>query len=502
MINIGNSRELFFDDYLLDTEKTTAERRLHRPIRKGEIFKLDMPWEGNVCGYFSVFLAEGKYRMYYRATQSGRRERYICYAESDDGISWVRPNLGIVEINGSKDNNVLMDLEMLFEMGFKTFDNLSVFYDENPECPSDRKYKMLCMYCGNGALLSLVSEDGIHFRKDEIITRDGEFDSQNLAFWSKYYGKYFCYYRGEHEPKENVRTMDKSYTDKVAKELLDPEKMLLREPGNGDFAFMRDIRVIESPDYKNWSSQKLINYTGEDLQPYTSGIIPYPRAENIFVGLSARYVERKAWTPNYDELCGREERLARMSGESLRTGLAITDGMLLVSRDGYNFTKFDEAFLCPPPENSDSFVYGDGFCTPTLIETSSDVSGAENEYMLHVLEGYRSNRGYCSIVKYALRLDGFVSLHAGGTEKNIVTKEFTYDGDNLYCNIESSARGSVYFTLKCGDEEYTSYETFGNSADKRVHFTCEDAVKRCKGKPVVLEAKIYDCDLYAIKFDR
>jgi len=500
VIELNGERELFFDDYLLNPEETTAQKRLHRPIRKGRIFNLDMPWEGNVCGYFSVFFAEGKYRMYYRASQSGRRESYICYAESVNGESWVRPNLGIVEINGSSDNNVIMDPQMLRDLGFKGFDNLHVFYDENPKCPAGERYKMLSMYCGNGALISLVSSDGIHFQKGEILTQDGEFDSQNIAFFSKFYQKYFCYFRGEHTPAPEVRPMDKSYSDKQMKELTDPEKMLLREPGGGDVAFMRDIRVMESDDYKCWSSQKLISYTGEDLQPYTSGILPYPRAENLFVGLSMRYVERKAWTPSYDELCGREERLKRISGGSLRAGLAITDGILLMSRDGKSFTKFDEAFLCPPPENPDSYVYGDGFFVPALTEVCSDIKGAENEYMLYVVESYRSAQNYCSIVKYTLRFDGFVSLYAGGEAKTAVTKEFTYCGDELYCNIESSARGSVRFTIICDGEEYESYETFGNSSDKRVHFLSESAVKKCKGKPVKLRIDIFDADLYSIAF--
>ena len=34
MIHIGNRRECFFDDYLLDTEKTTAPFLLHEPVRR------------------------------------------------------------------------------------------------------------------------------------------------------------------------------------------------------------------------------------------------------------------------------------------------------------------------------------------------------------------------------------------------------------------------------------------------------------------------------------
>jgi hypothetical protein len=35
------------------------------------------------------------------------REMAICYATSKDGITWVKPELGLVEYEGSKANNIL-----------------------------------------------------------------------------------------------------------------------------------------------------------------------------------------------------------------------------------------------------------------------------------------------------------------------------------------------------------------------------------------------------------
>lgn len=45
MININDRRECFFDNFLIDEQKTTAERRIHKPVRKGVILELDKPWE-------------------------------------------------------------------------------------------------------------------------------------------------------------------------------------------------------------------------------------------------------------------------------------------------------------------------------------------------------------------------------------------------------------------------------------------------------------------------
>lgn len=499
MIEIGSRRECFFDDFLIDTDNTTAEKRLHKPVRCKTLLEMDKEWEGDYTTMYSVIKVDGKYKMYYTTTYNPDN-KFICYAESDNGEDWVRPNLQIVEFKSSKENNIIMDIPMLKEFEFTQFDNFSIFYDENPNCPVDEKYKLTANWIGHAALIALFSADGIHFTKSRFITDDGAFDSQNRSFWSEEHGKYFAYYRGEHDPADDIEICDKSYTDGVANALYDPLKFLLREPGAGTYTFIRDIRVIESKDYVNWSKQRLINTSGNDYQLYFNSIFPYPRAPHIFVGFPMRYVERKAWTKSYDELCGKEKRLERMQ-KMARWGLAISDGLFMSSRDGYNFDKFDEAFISPPPESPEAFVYGDGTAVPVLIEVSSELEGAENEYMLILREAFRAAAGPNKLAKYTIRLDGFVSRHAGGEEVILKTKKFTYSGSELYANIATSARGYAYFTLKCGDEEVTSVEMFGNSTNKRIRFEDDEVISRFSGKPVTLEIKMFDCDIYSIKFE-
>lgn len=87
---------------------------------------------------------------------------------------------------------------------------------------------------------------------------------------------------------------------------------------------------------------------------YNNNIFAYPRAPQLLIGFPLRYVERKTRTKNYDELCGREDRLQRMK-KMARLGLAVTDGIFMCSRDGYTFTKYDEAIFPPTPENPEGF---------------------------------------------------------------------------------------------------------------------------------------------------
>jgi len=497
MIDIGSRRECFFDDYLVNREESDAQLRLHKPVRRKLLIRFDRPWEGSEVTFCNVIFAEGLWRMHYVCNHG--REKYVCYAESTDGENWVRPDLGMIEYRGSTQNNIIFDVKSLEKFEFTGFDNMSVFYDDSENCPKDERYKMVAWWQGHAALICLMGEDGIHFTKSRFMTDDGEFDSQNRAFYSHAHGKYFCYYRGEHEPSAEITRIDFSYTDRTASALYDPERFLLREPGAGTFSFQRDVRVTESTDFVHWSKQRQIECTGAEFQLYNNCVFPYPRAPHIFIGFPLRYVERKAWTKTYDELCGREDRRTRMN-RGARMGLAVSDGLFMVSHDGYSFTKYDESMFPPPPENPESFVYGDGTVTPVLVEVPSEIPGAENEYMMYIRESYRSTD--CSkLVKYTTRLDGFVSLHAGGTECGVKTKEFTYSGEELYVNIATSARGYAYFTLKSGDETYTSCEIFGNSVNKRVRFEDDAAVSRLAGKPVTLEMRMFDCDVYSIKFE-
>jgi len=59
----------------------------------------DAPWEGSGSGYHSVFQDGDRYRMYYKAwhldvssgkMKSNAHPMFLCYAESDDGITWRR----------------------------------------------------------------------------------------------------------------------------------------------------------------------------------------------------------------------------------------------------------------------------------------------------------------------------------------------------------------------------------------------------------------------------
>ena len=61
MIDISNKLECFFDNYLINEEKTTAETRVHHPIKREPVMIYDAPWEGNRSHYQTMTFDGEKY---------------------------------------------------------------------------------------------------------------------------------------------------------------------------------------------------------------------------------------------------------------------------------------------------------------------------------------------------------------------------------------------------------------------------------------------------------
>ena len=63
-IGIQGRRELLVDDYLIE-KMDGARLVLHQPMKREVAVNFDAPWEGNNCGYCTVFQDGDLYRMYY-----------------------------------------------------------------------------------------------------------------------------------------------------------------------------------------------------------------------------------------------------------------------------------------------------------------------------------------------------------------------------------------------------------------------------------------------------
>ena len=109
-------------------------------MRREIVLATDQPWEGPTSAYFSVIQDGKKVRLYYRgAAEDGGGDhsaaQVTCVVESDDGVHFTRPRLGLIEARGTKDNNVVW-------RGVESH-NFAPFLDTNPAARPDERYKAL-----------------------------------------------------------------------------------------------------------------------------------------------------------------------------------------------------------------------------------------------------------------------------------------------------------------------------------------------------------------------
>ncbi|MDA0832331.1 MAG: hypothetical protein O3A29_03535 [Planctomycetota bacterium] len=507
VIDLGARRELFVDEYLVDEYRGKAELRLQHPVPREIVLKHDAPWEGNATAYHSLFKDGDKYRLYYRAWNLGESfgsittsQDSLCYAESDDGIHWTKPELGLNEFDGSTANNIAISTPMAASFQAKV-GGPAVFRDDNPAVPTDERYKAFLIADEPLGMLPFKSSDGIHFTPmtDHPVITNGAFDSQNLAFWDaerKAYRAYWRYFTGG-------TTDAKTW-----------------EPTG-----IRAIRTATSSDLVSWNGDDA-DLVYEDSPPeelYENGIHPYYRAPHLLIGLPVRYVDRaqpgadsiftgkadaektKRWPPSLRALpqLGVRELKASMSE---RYGSAITEALFMVSRDGVNFKRWNEAFIRPGIERDGTWNYGQLFVAWTPVETKSTLDDSLTELSFYATEGYWS-APYSSLRRYTLRLDGFVSLSAPMSGGELVTKPIVFSGKELSLNFASSAAGGLKVEIQddaggpiVGFSENEGDELFGDTTDRIVSWNGKTDVSSLAGKPVRLRFILRDADVYSFQF--
>ncbi|MCC5833569.1 MAG: hypothetical protein JJU20_02445 [Opitutales bacterium] len=256
-IELGDRRELFVDDRLIESMEGLAFH-LHEPRAEPMAAKSALP-----ALYTTVILDDGLYRAYYRDYRTdyegefydGNWGEVYAYAESDDGIHWRFPDLGLSSVESSKGRNVILTQDKDGRCH-----NFSPFLDRNPQADPAQRYKAIAGVHPTGGLYAYASPDGIHWERlqeDPILTMDDfAFDSHNVAFWCVVEKQYVCYFRSWDSQHGSLRTISRSYSE----------------------------------DFIHWSEPVSLdpNRPGEHL--YTSNTQPYFRAPHIYIALPTRFM--------------------------------------------------------------------------------------------------------------------------------------------------------------------------------------------------------------------
>ena len=210
----------------------------------------------NNLEYGTVIKDGDLFRLYTREARGSRFDGDVTevtrYCESQDGIVWTKPKLGLVEIDGSKDNNVILHEPWVCH-------NFSPFLDSRPGTKPKERFKALAGVHKGGGLVAFLSEDGIKWIRLQdapvITSKNFAFDSQNVSFWSEAEQLYVCYFRTWNTTHGELRTISRT----------------------------------TSQDFVHWSEPVALhpNFPGEHL--YTSQTHPYFRAPHIYIAMPTRF---------------------------------------------------------------------------------------------------------------------------------------------------------------------------------------------------------------------
>ena len=436
--DIGSRLELFVDDWLVDSMSGTA-LKLHHPVPQETALDFDRPWEGSTS-WAPVIDKEGDlYRLWYRAWPKGGKARQ-AYAESADGVRWERPSLGIVDFEGSTDNNLIWT-----DPG----GNMCPFLDGNPDASPGQRYKGIVR---SRVIHAIASPDGIHWSliRDEPVMTEYPFDSPNVAFWDTNREEYVAYTRG------------------VA--------------GTGSFkGGVRWIRRATSKDFLNWTPLELIDPGDTPYEHlYTNACTQYFRAPHVYLMFPKRFVPDRKFDDDWEHN-------------------GLSEAVFMSSRDGFHFDRrFMEAFIRPGPDplnwTDRNMIVGRGI-VPTG-DTEISIYYVENYQ--HPSDRLRRatlrTDGFVSVnAPYAGGAMTTKPLTFEGGEL-VVNYATSVAGSLRFEMQDADGKAIDGFLLP------QSAEIYGDEIERVATWENGSDVSALAGRPVRLHVEMKDADLYSVRF--
>jgi hypothetical protein len=452
---MGTRRELFVDHTLID-RLSGLSLRLNRPSRGEVVISYDAPWEDATASALSVFEDGDTVRLYYRGgipDREGEKVQTLCLAESTDGgLSYKRPNLGLVEFAGSKRNNILM-------IGGPPHVP-PAFIDTNPDCDPQQRYKGLTAAWKE--LYAMCSPDGLRWRpmQRQPLRMEGTFDTVNTAFWDARSGCYRSY----------TRYFEGLAEDDQEADLLGPRPTARRA-----------IQSSTSTDFVHWAPVVPHRYDdGLQMQLYTNATLPCPGAEHIYLSFPNRYVQER-----------------KKHADHPYPG--VNDALFMVSRDAVHWVRYPEAWVRPglDPRN---WTERNNYPTWGMVRSSP------KEWSMYISEHYRQQDAPARLRRLAIRPHGFASLHADYAPGECLTRPLRCAAGELRLNYSTSAAGSLRVEVQSPDgraiEGFALQDMeplYGDALDEPVTWRGGRKLSSLAGEPLRLRFVLQDADLYALR---
>lgn len=440
-------RILFFDERDIESMEGVA-LVMNPPIKRGPCMSIETEWE--LLGTRPLCFVEwqGEYRFYYKVSLAEDRSA-LGMAVSSDGVNWERPDLGVVEFNGSKANN-------LVDMGDCQANEGCVFVD--PTAPDEARFKMVGHGQNEGGMFVMTSPDGLRFKRHPGNLLTFILDNHNTSFYDTRIRKYVIYSRGWDRdrpipPLDGSRTVIRIETDDLFSPLPfdegapNPWPPSKKQEGLGHFGMRRvnkELPSVISPD----------EHDPPEADIYQAAAVQY--LPDAYLAFPSLYYHHPWWPEGF-----------------------INDGYLDLqfasSRDGIEWRRdFRGSYV--------RLDLPDGPCTKMMHMLVGMVPCGHRISQYHI--GGRTSHGEGRtpegvqrehrapeigapiVYRVEQRMDGFVSADSAYTGGTLITRPFVLRGDRLRLNIDTSASGDAYAALL--DEGGAEIPGFGLAESDRI----------------------------------
>ena len=443
----------------------------HLPRLGHPLVSADRPWEGGnaksgIGVYNTLFEDEGRFRLFYDAGDVAGEldvdedlgtQRILAYAESTDGVNWVKPNVGRVNFRGSTDNNLIFGLDA---SPGRDSHGATVFKD--PSAPEDERYKIVSMgsYEGRFCIYGAVSPDCFKWKLiEKPLVANYLSDVQEIVRFDEEKGRYVGYFRGwtAHE--------------------------------HGTSHGRRIITYAETEDFTTWPRPRPL-FTADmhdsvDTDIYTNGY-------NIWPDADAHLMFPALYHRNAD----------------------FTDVHMLTSRDGLNWQRTSREPVISagePGTDSQGSVYaGHGIVSLKKGELSLPYTPRKASHNTVFFETELPEAG---VMAATWRQDGFVSLDADAIG-SFTTLILDFTGGHMELNAYTRLGGDILVELADASQDNRRVHapgipgrTFedcdpitGDHIDKTVTWRGESDLSGWAGKPVRVRFRMRRASIYAMGF--
>ena len=197
--DVSSAKQLFIDRRFVATTVGDCTLSTATPVLNPQpVLVADRPWEDGGIGAYNTVLREpdGRHRMWYHALKflptnltgmPAEGACRLCIAESLDGLTWHKPSLGLVEFEGSTDNNIVGPL-----LERQSMQGACVYRDD--KAPPAERYKLMTKFLPTSeevaagveaGLWAMYSADGLRwcYYPSQPCPADTMCDTQNMLWY-------------------------------------------------------------------------------------------------------------------------------------------------------------------------------------------------------------------------------------------------------------------------------------------------------------------------------